>query len=373
MIRLVFISTLAYNHFFPGKVKQAGGHTILYNLAKEFALLPEYDVFIITGDFGQDDYVKKEGVTLVKAPIDNPLALINVSLKIKRLKPDVLVDLCASPRLFLYYLLKKSIGLKYVFLTGSDNDVNGEYKKTENHLFYYFYIAGLKKADRVVSQVPHHKDLLLKRYTINSDLILSPYLKIKKAEKPSASIILWVGRAAHYKRPELFIQLAECFPLEKFVMICNKSSYDNGFMERINNGGNLPDNVDFHEYVPYPEMDSFYKNARFLVNTSDFEGFAVTFIEAAVSQTPILSLNSNPNNMLSEHEGGYVCNGYIEKLHERCQYMIQNSEETIKTGQKAFDYAFKYHDITSAVNQFDRIFKSIVKIKNDNVPTIMSS
>ncbi len=360
MIRLVFISTLAYNYFFPGKVKQAGGQTRIYNLAKGFALLPEYEVFCITGDFGQEDYIKKDGVTLIKAPIDNPLALIRVSLKIKRLNPDVLIDFCASPRLFIYYLLKKSTGLKYVFSTGHDIDVNGDYKKVENYLYYFFYITGLKRADKVVSQVPHHKTLLLEKYTINSDLILSPYLKIKKAEKPSPSIILWVGRAAHYKRPELFVQLAECFPLEKFVMICNKSSYDNGFMVSIEDGKNLPNNLEFHEYVSYPDMASYYNKAKFLVNTSDNEGFPNTFIEAAVTQTPILSLNSDPNNILTEHGAGYICGGSTEILHKRCKQMLQNSEKTQKAGRNAFNYAFKYHRLDRAVAQFDTIFKTIV-------------
>lgn len=360
MIRLIFVSTLAYNYFFPCKVKQAGGHTRIVNLAKEFALLPGYEVFCITGDFGQDDYINKDGVTLIKASIDNPLALITVALKIKSLKPDLLVDVCASPRLFLYYLLKKSTGLKYVFLTGSDNDVNGEYKKIENYLYYFFYITGLKNADRIISQVPYHQKLLLQKYTINSELILSPYLKIEKTEKKPPSIILWVGRAAHYKRPELFVQLAKSFPKEKFVMICNKSSYDNGFMEGIEYGKKLPGNLEFHEYVSHPDMSGFYKKAKFLVNTSDTEGFPNTFIEAAVTQTPILSLNSNPNKLLSEHGAGYVCDGSTKRLHKMCNMMLQDIEKTKGAGRKAYDYAFKYHRIDIAVEQFDNIFKAIV-------------
>lgn len=359
MIRLVFVSTLAYNYFFPGKIKQAGGHTRIVNLAKEFALRPEYDVFCITGDFGQKDYIKKEGVTLIKAPIDNPLSFINVISKIKNIKPDVLVDFCASPRLFLYYLLKKTTGLKYVFLTANDTDVNGDYKKIENRLYYYFYLIGLKNADKVVAQVPLHKELLFKRYKIKSTLVLSPYLTLTKKEKPSPSIILWVGRAAHYKRPELFVQLAQCFPSQKFVMICNASSYDRGFIKSVKDGKNIPDNLEFHEYVPYPAMISFYEQAKFLVNTSDTEGFPNTFIEAAATQTPVLSLSSNPNHMLTEHAAGYVCEGSTDILKARCHRMLIDSEKTQEAGRKAFDYAYKYHRLERAVDQFNHIFKTI--------------
>ncbi|MCD4736101.1 MAG: hypothetical protein K8R53_08670, partial [Bacteroidales bacterium] len=120
MIRLTFISTLAYNYFFPGRIKQAGGHTRIYNLSRAFAKQPGYEVFCVTGDFGQPGFIEKEGVKLVKAPINNPRAMAEVFLKLKRLKSDIIVDFCASPRLFLYYVLKKMTGMKYVFLTAHD-------------------------------------------------------------------------------------------------------------------------------------------------------------------------------------------------------------------------------------------------------------
>ena len=155
------------------------------------------------------------------------------------------------------------------------------------------------------------------------------------------------------------MDLVKNFPEQKFVMICNKSDYDEGFIKTIKNGSNIPDNLEFHEYVPYPEMEKFYKRARFLVNTSDYEGFSNTFIEAAINYTPILSLNSDPNEMLSMYDAGYSCSGNIKMFHIRCRQMLQDVEKTLEAGQNAFDYAFKYHRLEIAVDQFDRIFKSI--------------
>ncbi len=359
MIRLVFVSTLAYNYFFPGKIKQAGGHTRIYNLSKAFAKVSGYKVYCITGDFGQDDIIEKDGVTLVKAPIDNPFSFLQVVFILRKIKPDILVDFCASPRLFLYYMIKIFIRMKYVFLTCCDNDVNGDYQKAENNFFHFLYVRGLKKADRIIAQVPKHRRLLLQNYYMDSELVLSPYFKITNDTPSDKDIVLWVGRAAYYKGPDVFVALAENFPEQKFVMICNKSDYDKGFMGDINQGIHIPENLEFYEYVPYPEMDVFYRRAKFIVNTSDYEGFLFSFIEAAKNYTPILSLNSDPNEMLSMHNAGYVCNGSKKILYVRCRQMLLDNDKTKRIGKNAFDYAFKYHRLELAVDQFDRIFKSI--------------
>ena len=92
MIRLTFVSTLSYNYFFPGRVKQAGGQTRIYNLARAFAKKPEYKVFCITGDFGQENRIVKDNVTLIKAPIDNPGALVQVLRTLIKLKCSGLMN-----------------------------------------------------------------------------------------------------------------------------------------------------------------------------------------------------------------------------------------------------------------------------------------
>lgn len=360
MTRLVFISTLAYNYFFPENARQAGGHTRVANLAKAFAKTPGYEVFCITGDLGQPRWIKKDGVTLIKAPIDRPLSVINVIKTIKGLNPDLLVDVCASPRLFLYSVLKKITGLRYIFLTSSDIDVNGNYAKIENPLYDYFYMKGLKHADSIIAQIPYHKSQLKDNWGLKSHLVLSPYFEIEKPEKGPSDSVLWVGRAAFYKRPELFLSLARKFADHKFIMICNKSSYDKGFSKLLTREKRQLTNLKFYDYVPYPQMKNFYKQAKFLVNTSDAEGFANTFIEAAIHQTPILSLNSDPNDMLSFHGGGFACNGDFNRMKETCDLLLKNDELVTSAGKKAFEYAYKHHRIEKAVVRLDKIFKSIL-------------
>ncbi len=359
-IRLVFVSTLVYNYFFPGRVKQAGGQTRIYNLARSFARLKGYEVFCLVGDFGQPERVVRENVTLVKSRIDQPLAVFQVARVLKLLDPDIILDFCASPRLFLYAVLKRVLQTKIVFFTGSDNDVNGGYKKVENPVFDLFYRIGLRHADDIIAQVPLHQTLLRKKFGLKSRLVLSPYLEMPPLERVDKDIILWVGRAAYYKKPELFVQLARAHPGEKFVMICNTSPYDNGFMDSIKKRLDDIPNLEFYEYVPFPAMESYYSRAKLLVNTSDFEGFPNTFIEAAVKATPVLSLNSDPNAMLSIHGGGRCCNGDVQCMGRQLKQMLAKESMLAEMGRCIFNYANRFHRLESAVRKLDMCFRKVL-------------
>ena len=361
MIKITFISTLAYNYFFPGAVRQAGGHTRFYNLTRKFAALSDYDVTCVVGDFGQPDVVVKENVRLVKAPIDRPMSFFKVYNRLKNLNTDIYIDFCASPRLFLLNLLKKRTGSKYIFLVGSDNDINGKYHEDINYIFFYAYLYGLKRADAIISQVPDQLELLKKKYGLQSELILSPYFDIcPKEQKETKDLILWVGRSAYYKNPDEFVDLAEKFPEQKFVMICNNSKYDHGFVKSIEKRLENISNLRFIDYVPYPEMTEYYEKTKLLVNTSIFEGFPNTFIESAMHSTPILSLNVDPNGILSEYKGGICCKGNKEFFIRSFDEFMNDKKKLHDYGNNAFKYAEKNHQLNDAVEKINSVIEKIM-------------
>ena len=361
MIKITFISTLAYNYFFPGHVRQAGGHTRIYNLARRFASLPEYQVSCVVGDFGQPAVMVKDGVNLIKAPIDNSIAFLRVLKILRGLKSDVYVDFIASPRLFLLYLLKKIDGTRYIFLTGSENDVTKGYRDLENNLFYWTYLTGLKNADAIISQVPRQVERLKRNYGLDSYLVLSPYFDIIEKKAAKKDTVLWVGRAASYKNPRAFVDLAERFSGQDFVMICNESSYDDGFMSNLRKRIKGMDNFTFLDYVPYTEMAGHYERAKLLVNTSDFEGFPNTFIEAAMNHTPILSLKVDPNGMLSRYKCGFCCDGDMGVMYKRLETLLSSEKTLQEMGVNAFQYAKTYHQLDDAVKKIDKIIRDVTK------------
>ena len=169
--------------------------------------------------------------------------------------------------------------------------------------------------------------------------------------------ILWIGRTGLYKRPELFVRLAKEFANEKFVMICPRNRIGEGYK---NLKLDEADNIEFHEQVPFQQIDDFFQRAKVFVNTSDSEGFPNTFIQACKCATPILSLNVNPDGFLDKYKCGLCANGDWE-LFVNMQKKLLNRETARKLGHNARKYVEEHHDITKIVEQYKKYFTQIIQ------------
>jgi glycosyltransferase involved in cell wall biosynthesis len=297
----------------------------------------------------------------MRAPIDKVFRILSVCLVISRLNPDLNVDFYASARLVLLYFIKKIKKIPYIFFVGADVDVDGGYAKLTNPLFYRLYVWGLKKADKIICQTNTQVEMLKNTYGLQGVLVLSPYIDIVDPILEKKEFILWIGRSTSYKRPEHFITLAEKIPDEKFLMICNIGDRDYNHWNLIKKRAESLANLIFIEAVPHDTIRNFYSRAKLLVNTSDFEGFSNSFVEAALEEVPILSLNVDSNGVLTKHGGGVFCEGNIDKMVSVCRLMAKNEDTLIQMGKQARAYAIKYHDIKWALKKIDTNFLEIVK------------
>ena len=123
------------------------------------------------------------------------------------------------------------------------------------------------------------------------------------------------------KGPGKFLSLARKFPDEKFVMICQQATGDDNYDELVAEAGKI-DNLEFHKKVAFSEIDSYFDYAMVLVNTSDSEGFANTFIQAFKACAAVLSLNVNPDNILDGHDCGRCAGGSQEQLAEHLRDLL---------------------------------------------------
>jgi glycosyltransferase involved in cell wall biosynthesis len=160
-------------------------------------------------------------------------------------------------------------------------------------------------------------------------------------------IILWVGRSAKIKRPELFIELAEKNPNERFTMICRRATGDKKYEEMVKRAKTI-ENLDF---------------LKFFVCTSKGEGFPNTYIEACKNGTPILSLNVNPDNFLSRFNCGICADDDWERFVRQLRTMLE-SNKLREYGQNARKYAEQKHDIKKIINRFKELFKDLVKYRD---------
>ena len=259
---------------------------------------------------------------------------------------DVLFQVCASEETGWIARYCKRHGKKFVYFTAHDMDVTGEFAR-KNKIAGRLYLYGLKNASLIIVQNEQHRRILLEKYGLDSKVLRNP-IEIPD-EKPAVELkkdILWVGRGDAWKRPEIFVSLAEALPQYRFMMIMPRSRNHPRFFEEIKDIAKGLNNLNFIDYVPHDEISAYYERAKVFVSTSDYEGFPNTFLEAGRVGTPIVSLNVDPDGFLKKHGCGLNCDGNVNDLVHHVRELMIDAKKWKELSSNVRSYLAKYHDIS---------------------------
>ena len=99
--------------------------------------------------------------------------------------------------------------------------------------------------------------------------------------------VLWVATMREQKRPELFIELARRMPQHRFMIVGgNDPGPGETYAEAVRAAAAQLPNMTVRGFVPFAEADRLFDGARVLVNTSTYEGFPNTFLQAWARGVP---------------------------------------------------------------------------------------
>ncbi|AFV24719.1 hypothetical protein Mpsy_2515 [Methanolobus psychrophilus R15] len=322
-----------------------GGASVqMYLIAKElseykrintYSFIPEYNLI----DF--DDNEKFDIVNIFKESDPLLVKITKFNSRVHRIKPDVIIQhglTFFSCLLAVYCKLSK---IKFVYMFASDKEVQGKYQNNGKKCILFNLLV--KKSSILISQNLFQHDLLLKKYNKRSYLIYNGF-NIDKNVVEEKRFILWVGRCDTIKKPELFLELAKKNPNESFLMIAPET-LDKEYYSSIKTNAKKIENLRFISFVPFSEIDSFFKHAKVLINSSEYEGFPQTFIQAFKAGTPVISLNVNPDKILSKYNCGICANGDFNKMAKLLENLIIDANLLNLMSQNAYNYAKENHDI----------------------------
>jgi glycosyltransferase involved in cell wall biosynthesis len=162
----------------------------------------------------------------------------------------------------------------------------------------------------------------------------------------SRQYIAWLGIFRYPKNLKLLYEIAFLLKEEQFVIAGSKGT--NGLdTETFTYLGKLKQlsNVRFIGFLNRKQVLPFLQNAKYLLNTSRYEGFSNTFLEAMSIGTPIITTNKvNPDSIISKFNLGVV---YSDPADLKDQYLSVTEEAYRGLTQNCLNYVSKNHNYKS--------------------------
>ena len=301
-------------------------------------LSDDNEVIFISYPHSRDEVTIVDGIKVYKLTLKHPTAnQISVyyffSRKIysilKRESPDVLYQRVLNT--FSTYLAFYAQKLKIPFLLhiADDNSVVFDKYSIRNFIRFIFFKLLVNRKVHFICQTDRQKGLLHKQKLVPDLIVPNFHLPLDYHPKKINGIfnVVWIANVRPFKQLEVYLDIVKAFlGNNKIFFHCigniPMSKYGVLLKEKINQ---LP-NLRYHGSCTNEFINNFLSDAHLLVNTSKYEGFSNTFIQAWMKGVPVLSLNCDPNEFLTRYPIGIFCNGDLQMLLEKINQFSVDSQ-----------------------------------------------
>ena len=369
-LKICFVLLRAYAVFRPEMNKEFGGAEVqCYLLTKELAEKKDLQVTCIAKDYRQNDIDEIEKVIhyKIKQPkggivkfkfLKNFFSAFSLYQTLKKIDADIYVQICFGAETGITALFCKRHNKKFIFMAASDNDTDGSLEKSSSCIIAFLYRYGIKNTSKVITQNFYQQKTLSERFSRQSQIITSLCHVPDAYVPPVGERILWVARLVELKQPEKFLEMAQSFPDLKFLMIAGQGTDEKYFWQICKDGEKIS-NLEMVPKVSPHEVEKYFAHSKLLINTSVYEGFPDTFVKAFKFSMPVLSLNVDPDNILSNENIGFCAKGDMEELKGHLRFVVSDSELYLKMSKNAYEYVKKNHDVGVIISKYEEIFTSL--------------
>jgi glycosyltransferase involved in cell wall biosynthesis len=214
---------------------------------------------------------------------------------------------------------------------------------------------GVRRAHYIVGQAHYQEDLLRRNYGRTCDLIVGnwhPEPTQPGAKGPPVQVV-WIANLKPRKQPDIFVDLAERLRTVEgvaFTMIGRPAS--GRYQRRLESRIRKTKGLTYLGGKPIEEINGILAGSHVLVNTSthEGEGFPNTFVQAWLREVPVVSLEVDPDDILTRHGIGF-CSGSFERLVQDTKILIGDPDLRRRMGQRARAYARKHHLLTENLDK----------------------
>lgn len=224
---------------------------------------------------------------------------------------------------------------------------------------------GINHVGAIIAQADYQNNLLEKNYDRTCDAII-PNFHPLPSEHPTKQKdvinVAWVANIKPHKRPLDFVKLAEAIENIQHVKFYMAGRVSSRYGEDVAVRAGQQPNLSFLGEITQDEVNQLLEKSHVFVNTSEYEGFPNTFIQAWLRKVPVLSLNIDPDGILSKERIG-ICSHTMESMVVDCRKLIENQELWSAMSEAAYNYAIRNHTLDANIEKI----LSIISVCQDRV------
>ena len=320
-----------------------------------------YRVSMLCLDYGQPDGAVVDGVTVHKlyGP-DEGLPIVRfvhprmtkLWSAMKRVDADVYYQRCAAVQTGYVAAFCARNGKKSIYAGASDVDFIPGKQDIVYARDRFIFEQGLKRVDRVFVQNPEQGRLLQENFGREGALIQNCFTAPAGATADPRGYVLWVATLRTPKRPEVLLEMARRMPEHRFVMIGGADPDNPEFGHRIREEAATLPNVEYKGFLAFAEADRYFDGARVLVNTSKYEGFPNTFLQAWSRGVP--SLGFVDTGSRQDGEPVYAHASDVDDACAQLQRLMSDDIHWRASANRAKAYFNANHSVEAVVGQYER-------------------
>lgn len=369
--RICLVAHFAYGAMAGGDSGHIGGVERQTSLTARWLADRGYPVSLLTWDEGQDDGVTIDGVQIFKMCRRDAgvpglrffwprwSSLISA---LKRANADVYYHNCGEYVTGQVALWCRKHHRRFVYSVASDPDCDPKLPIMRTMRERVLYRYGLTHADVVIVQTKKQQEMLQTHFKKDSVIIPMPCPGPCDAEyarhgglQADSNRVLWIGRICEVKRLDRLLDLAEACPNMEFDVV---GPEDDSELTRQNclRAKRIP-NVTLHGPACRDRVWQFYKNAKMLCCTSNYEGFPNTFLEAWSYGVPVVS-TVDPDNVITRKGLGKV-GADVPELAAGLRQMLDSPDLWREASESARRYYAQNHAVDKVLARFTAIFNGV--------------
>lgn len=288
-----------------------GGEEVQHALMSRYLARKGFAVTSLVGDFGQRPLERIEGVDVRKtfALGDGIPGLRFFTPRVtstwKALKAadaDIYYVSCAGAMVGVIAAFCRRYQRRFVFRVASDADCSPRTLMVGNPRDRMLYHYGLRRADAVLVQTEKQAELLLRNYGVHAT-VAGMFSDLPATVLPfdqRGADMLWLANMRSMKRPEWFTDMVRLAPELRCVMAGGAHPDELALYARVSDAAEQLPNLRFHGQVRFAATRSLFAAARVFVNTSSFEGFPNTYLQAWANGVPVVA-TFDPDGIIAAH------------------------------------------------------------------------